>query len=90
MSMLGNYIEGNRRWLMPLVAVFIIVAGPMLLRAFEDGAQASWPAWVSALACLLGGFVVAFGAAITDTASARVVRLVGCAAAVALPLAILL
>ncbi len=86
-----TFFQNNRWWLLPLLAIGIVLGSLILLNGFKEPGHVAdpAPAWVPALACFLGGLAISLGAMTRDTPVAYIVRTVGAAAAVLLPLAIL-
>lgn len=87
-----TFFKDNQWWLVPLLGILMVFGSLALLRGFQEpGAVAAEPApaWMPALACFLAGLVMALGAMTRDTPVAYIVRTVGAAGAVLLPLLIL-
>jgi len=87
----NSYIERNRRWFLPLVATFIVVAVPAVLEMFKDidpshaaNADEIIPKKLVAGIALGGAVLAGLGAQITATTSALIFRrLLAVASAVA-------
>lgn len=82
-----NYFERNRRWLVPAMGGFMIAAGAGMLNVIAgkspDPSVATLPSWMPIAGLAIGGFGAGIGAMLTDTASARIMRLIGTAGACA-------
>lgn len=78
-----KYIERNQLWIIALIGGMIIGITPLILATLGTNTDFSIPKWVSPLGLTLAGVGTGFGAMLTDTASAKVVRYVGSAFAVA-------
>jgi hypothetical protein len=77
-----NYYRRNQRWLNPLIAVVILAAWRPLLSSLDEAvvnqALKAEPAWVTSLtwpSAFLGVVAVGFGAALTETLSAEILKL---------------
>lgn len=66
-----NYFARNKRWLMPLVAGFIVVTSPAVVGVLTEQPPLL-PSAVTAGAGILAAFAVGLGAIRTDTLSAYV------------------
>lgn len=80
---MSHYFERNRLWLNALLAGFIISVAPLLLAIVDPTVAVSLPKWINVTALILSGFGVGLGAMLTDTSSAKVVRFLGSAFAIA-------
>lgn len=72
---MNEYFDKNRRWLNPVIAGFIVCMTPLILSTI--GQATPIPLWVSKAAFVLSVFLAGFGAMMTDTTSAKVIRYVG-------------
>lgn len=74
-----NYFEQNKKWLMPLMAGFMIAMSPVLLAVIDASKAQLLPKWYFVLVIALTGLSVGLGAQLTDTLSAKIVRFFGLA-----------
>lgn len=72
-----EYLSRNAAWLRPSAATLMVVAVPALVTMVNPVLAAGLPSGVVAAAAMLGCFGVGLGAAMTDTASALLVRVLG-------------
>ncbi|REC93337.1 hypothetical protein [Kushneria indalinina] len=75
----SDFFERNDRWLKPAMATFVVIAVPLLLKAFEDMEDSAIPPWIDTLtlaayvAAGVGAVLTGIMLMLTDTTTARVV-----------------
>jgi hypothetical protein len=72
-----EYLSRNAKWLRPAAVTLVAVAVPALAATIDPKLAASFPTWIAPIAAVLGCFGVGLGAAMTDTFSASLVRILG-------------
>jgi hypothetical protein len=81
-SEVESYFSRNKRWLIPLIAGFMIIAMPAVSALMQQ--PATLPSVVTTGGGLLCAFAFAFGAMQTDTRSGYIAARLGLVAAVVL------
>jgi len=71
---MNQYMKENIKWITPVLGMFFVVMSPVL--AAMSGAPLPIPSWLVPAAIGMGMLGAGYGAAITDTMSARIVRFV--------------
>ena len=69
---MGEYIERNVNWLLPLLAGLVLAASPIMLEMMEI--KNPIPAWVSLVIASIGFFISGIKSCFTDTLSAKIMR----------------
>lgn len=76
-SSVFEYLSRNAPWIRPMAATLMVVAAPALVTMVNPVLAAALPSAVLAAVAMLGCFGIGLGAAMTDTVSALLVRVLG-------------
>lgn len=71
---MNNFLKANQKWIAPTLAMLIVVMVPSI--AEMSGNSILLPSWFISLTLTLGMLSAGFGAYITDTLAARIIRIV--------------
>ncbi len=75
-----DYLSRNAKWLRPAAGTLFAVSAPAMVATIDPKLAATFPTWIAPTAAFLGFLGVGFGAVMTDTLSASLVRILGFAA----------
>jgi protein-S-isoprenylcysteine O-methyltransferase Ste14 len=76
------YFHRNKRWLLAAMGTALVVVAPMLASVIDPTVGELAPEGLVFVGLVCGAFSIGIGASMTDTASARVVRVLGFGVAV--------
>ena len=73
----STYVERNQRWLVPFIGMIVLLIVPMLLTVLQ-GSDSGFPIpqWLFYTLAVFSALLAGINAVLTDTTSARAVRII--------------